>query len=64
LRKAFELVDTTKDGMLDKAELRSMLQGMDGGNRRDHISDADVDEFTRNADTNGDGLISFEEFVE
>lgn len=52
--------------MLDRAELRNMLEGVvnnDINNKRVQVKDSDIDEFMREGDINGDGLISFDEFV-
>ena len=58
LKKAFEMIDTDGNGFLDKEEIRKMLQGMDSD-----VDDAAVEEFLRNADQDGDGRVSFDEFI-
>lgn len=49
-------MDTNKDGVVSKEELKSLLQGLgdDIGN---------IDDMILIADENGDGKIQFEEFI-
>jgi Ca2+-binding EF-hand superfamily protein/tRNA A-37 threonylcarbamoyl transferase component Bud32 len=63
LRKAFELFDADKNGSLDEAEVRAMMRKL----KLLSAGDGEADAFKRLfalADTNGDGKISFEEFVQ
>lgn len=52
LKKAFDMVDTNRDGYIDKSEVRKMLMGLDDGNK---LTDTQLNEFMRNADEDGDG---------
>jgi len=59
LRDAFSLFDTNGDGHIDKAELKMVLETMEEKN----MTDEELDEMFRDADTNNNGQISFEEFL-
>ena len=58
LKKAFEVMDTNKDGVVTKDELTTLLK-----NLGENVSDDVIDEMIKIADENGDGKIQFEEFV-
>ena len=58
LKKAFEVMDTNKDGVVTREELKTLLKGL-GEDVQDNI----VDEMIAIADDNKDGKIQFEEFV-
>ena len=58
LKKAFEVMDTNKDGVVTKDELMGLLKGLG-----EDVTDEVVDEMINIADANGDGKIDFEEFV-
>ena len=58
LRAAFDAFDTDGSGFLDKSELKNAFKDFKGG-----LTDAEVDVLMAAADTNGDGEVSFEEFV-
>ena len=58
LKKAFEVMDTNKDGVVTKDELMSLLKGLG-----EEVTDEVVDEMISIADENGDGKIDFQEFV-
>ena len=58
LKKAFEVMDTNKDGVVTKDELMTLLK-----NLGENVSDDVIDEMIKIADENGDGKIQFEEFV-
>ena len=58
LKKAFEVMDTNKDGVVTRDELTTLLK-----NLGENVSDDVVDEMIKIADDNGDGKIQFDEFV-
>lgn len=55
---AFEVVDTDHDGMIDPQELTHLWE-----RTGDTLTDERLAEIFAKADTNGDGLISFDEFT-
>ena len=57
LKKAFEVMDANKDGVVTKDELKTLLKGLG-----EEVTDEVVDEMIKIADENGDGKIQFEEF--
>ena len=57
LRKVFATFDKNSDGFITKQELRDSLK-----NIRIFLSDKEVEEMVTKLDSNGDGLIDFEEF--
>ena len=57
LRKAFDVMDANKDGVVTKEELKSLLKGLG-----EEVTDEVVDEMISVADTNHDGKVDFEEF--
>ena len=59
LKKAFEVMDTNKDGFVTKDELKSLLKGLG-----EDVTDDVVDEMIKIADANGDGKVDFNEFVQ
>ena len=58
LRSAFADLDRNHDGQLSVAELKRALRALG-----DHHSDKDIDALVHKADQDGDGQVSFEEFV-
>ncbi|CAL1530931.1 unnamed protein product [Lymnaea stagnalis] len=59
LSALFKQYDNDNSGYLDKNELRKVLEA--SGHK---FTDAEVNEILRNADSSGDGKISFEEFLD
>ena len=57
LRKAFDVMDANKDGVVTKDELKNLLKGLG-----EDVTDEVVDEMIAIADTNNDGKVQFEEF--
>ena len=57
LRKAFDVMDANKDGVVTKDELRTLLKGLG-----EEVTDEVVDEMINIADENGDGKVQFDEF--
>ena len=57
LKKAFDVMDTNKDGQVTKDELKALLKGLG-----EEVTDEVVDEMIKIADENGDGKVNFEEF--
>ncbi|KAK6127796.1 hypothetical protein DH2020_038505 [Rehmannia glutinosa] len=58
LREAFNLCDKDQNGFISAAELRQVMT-----NLGEKVTDEEVDEMIREADLDGDGQVSFEEFV-
>lgn len=58
LRKNFDDIDIDGDGTLTKRELRIVLKNF-GSN----LTQSEMNEWIDRADTNGDGVIDFDEFV-
>mmetsp|Transcript_17306 Transcript_17306/g.27040 ORF Transcript_17306/g.27040 Transcript_17306/m.27040 type:complete len:145 (-) Transcript_17306:75-509(-) len=58
LRKAFQLYDVDGDGYISAMDLRKSMMSV--GHR---MSDAEIRMMIQAADTNKDGFVSFEEFV-
>ena len=57
LKKAFEVLDENKDGVISKEELSKLLGGLG-----EDVTDDVVTEMMNLADTDGDGKVNFEEF--
>ncbi|XP_070298019.1 calcineurin subunit B type 1-like, partial [Salvelinus sp. IW2-2015] len=62
LRFAFRIYDMDKDGYISNGELFQVLKMMVGNNLKDTQLQQIVDKTIINADKDGDGRISFEEF--
>ncbi|KAK1905926.1 Calcineurin subunit B type 1, partial [Dissostichus eleginoides] len=62
LRFAFRIYDMDKDGYISNGELFQVLKMMVGSNLKDTQLQQIVDKTIINADRDGDGKISFEEF--
>lgn len=59
---AFKIYDIDRDGYISNGELFQVLKMMVGNNLKDTQLQQIVDKTIINADTDGDGKISFEEF--
>jgi len=59
---AFKIYDMDGDGYISNGELFQVLKMMVGNNLKDTQLQQIVDKTIINADTDGDGKISFEEF--
>ncbi|CAM4789807.1 unnamed protein product [Rotaria magnacalcarata] len=62
LRFAFKIYDMDKDGFISNGELFQVLKMMVGSNLKDSQLQQIVDKTIINADKDGDGKISFDEF--
>jgi len=62
LTVAFKIYDMDGDGYISNGELFQVLKMMVGNNLKDTQLQQIVDKTIINADTDGDGKISFEEF--
>ena len=58
LRKAFSLFDKDSNGLISADELRHVMKTLG-----EHLSEDEIDQMMREADTDGDGQINYEEFV-
>lgn len=62
LRFAFDVYDVDKDGHISNGELFAVMKMMVGNNLNDHQLQQLVDRTILQADKDGDGMISFQEF--
>ena len=60
---AFKSVDVDDSGSIDMAELRGMMEKIAGDMGADPPFQDDVQEVMAQLDTNGDGVLSLDEFV-
>lgn len=58
LREAFKVFDKDGNGFISAAELRHVMT-----NLGEKLSDQEVDEMIKEADTDGDGQVDYAEFV-
>ncbi|KAG8062372.1 hypothetical protein GUJ93_ZPchr0003g16838 [Zizania palustris] len=58
VREAFNLIDKDKNGYICADELRQVM-----GNLGEKLTDQEVADMIKEADLDGDGLISYEDFV-
>jgi len=58
IREAFFVFDKDGDGYISSSELRQVMLTLG-----EQLTDAEVDEMIREADTDGDGRVCYEEFV-
>jgi serine/threonine-protein phosphatase 2B regulatory subunit len=61
---AFKVYDMDRDGYISNGELFIVLKMMVGNNLKDHQLQQIVDKTIMEADKDGDGRLSFEEFCE
>jgi len=59
LRKAFNHFDTDHDGFITQKELKKAMK-----KNKMYLSKAEINIMMREADNDGDGRVSFEEFVQ
>merc|ERR1711964_343380 len=62
LKFAFEVYDVNRDGFISNGDLFQVMKMMVGDNLSDEQLQQLVDREIRNADKDGDGLLSYEEF--
>ena len=58
LRSAFSLFDKDSNGLISADELRHVMKTLG-----EDLTEDEIDQMMREADTNGDGQINYEEFV-
>lgn len=58
LKNAFSAMDANGDGVVEKSELKALLQGLG-----EDVNDDVVTEMMSLADVDGDGKVNFDEFV-
>jgi Ca2+-binding EF-hand superfamily protein len=62
IRKAFDLYDADKSGVLDKMEIRTLLNDLMAELGAPSITDATLDKIIEMVDENNDGAFDFKEF--
>merc|ERR1712183_240382 len=58
LAEAFKIFDKDGSGFIDAKELKNVMEGLG-----EDLTDEEIDEMVKEADLNGDGKISYDEFV-
>ena len=58
IREAFKVFDSDGNGFINASELRQVMM-----NLGEKLSEEEVEMMIREADTNGDGLVNYEEFI-
>ncbi len=58
LKQRFKLFDKDGNGLIDREELRDVMQQLG-----EKLSEEDIEEMIQDADKNGDGMIDYQEFV-
>jgi len=61
LIEAFSILDEDSSGSIERSELRAMMKNF--SKATEEIDDTEIDALLQEADTDGDGQISFEEFT-
>ncbi|CEP11988.1 hypothetical protein [Parasitella parasitica] len=59
LQEAFRVFDADGNGMIDRSELQKVMLSLN-----ENLSEEEIDAMINEADVNGDGQISFDEFKE
>lgn len=59
LREIFSHYDHNENGVIDRGEFRALLDALDA-----RLTEEEIDAGLRAVDTNGNGQIEFEEFLE
>ncbi|CAO0792951.1 unnamed protein product [Mucor circinelloides] len=57
LREAFKVFDADGNGVIDRSELRKVMSSLN-----ENLTEEELDAMIKEADANGDGQISFDEF--
>ena len=57
-REAFKVFDSDGNGFINAAELRQVMM-----NLGEKLTEEEVEMMIKEADTNGDGLVNYEEFI-
>eukprot|EP00884_Botryococcus_braunii_P015389 jgi/Botrbrau1/2533/Bobra.0079s0021.1 len=66
IKQRFRTADTDGNGVIDRNELKILLESLDGGNENileQWLTDEDVDKVMAQYDTNRNGVIDFDEFI-
>ena len=58
IKEAFQLFDKDSNGLISAEELSHVMKNIDG-----YMTDSEIDEMMRVADSDGDGQINYGEFV-
>ena len=58
IREAFKVFDSDGNGFINASELRQVMM-----NLGEKLSEEEVEMMIKEADTNGDGLVNYEEFI-
>ena len=58
LRARFQMFDRDGNGLIDRSELKLVMQELG-----EKLSEEDIDEMIEEADTNNDGFIDYDEFA-
>mmetsp|Transcript_3047 Transcript_3047/g.7287 ORF Transcript_3047/g.7287 Transcript_3047/m.7287 type:complete len:552 (-) Transcript_3047:150-1805(-) len=61
---AFKVFDLDNNGTIEKSELRQLLGRQNGPATAFHLDEDAIDELIASADTNGDGKVDFDEFMQ
>ena len=58
LRNVFRVFDKDGNGFITPAELKQAMLGLE-----EDVTDEDIEEMIKEADSNGDGNVNYEEFI-